>query len=45
MLEIDATMPLKWHAIHRGEIVLPLHEGWWDFFDRYGRLLVAQHGA
>ena len=45
MLEIDVVIPSRWHAVHQGEIVFPSHEGWWAFFDQYGRPLIAQHSA
>ena len=45
MVEIDAAIPLAWHAVLRGELPLPPHEGWFATFASDGKPPVIRWGS
>ena len=45
MVEIDAAILPSWHAVLRGELPLPPHEGWFATFDGDGKPLVIIRGS
>ena len=42
MVEIDEAIPPAWHAVLRGELPLPPHEGWFATFAGDGKPLVIR---
>ena len=45
MVEIDEAIPPAWHAVLRGELPLPPHEGWFATFVGDGKPLVIRRGS
>ena len=45
MVEIDEAIPPTWHALLRGELPLPPHEGWFATFAGDGKPLVIRWGS
>ena len=44
IVEIDEAIPIAWHAVLRGELPLPPHEGWFATFAGDGKPLVIKMG-
>ena len=44
-VEIDEAISLAWHAVLRGELPLPPHEGWFATFAGGGKPLVIRRGS
>ncbi|MCO5574915.1 hypothetical protein L7F22_028710 [Adiantum nelumboides] len=45
MVELDAGIPEDWQQVLTGRRDMPLHVGWWAYFDPASRPLIARYGS